>query len=84
MMKELRISLSEETVEALEAEVAAGEAASISELIEAALDAYLDQGLPTREEMIALALEAEAEANATGGWYTADEVLEHIRKSLRE
>ena len=37
-MKELRISLSEETVEALEAGVAAGDATSISELIEAALD----------------------------------------------
>ena len=79
-MRELRISLSEATVEALEAEVAAGEAASISELIEAALDAYLDQGMPTREEMLALALEAEAEANATGKWYTADE----LRRFLRE
>jgi len=82
-MKELRISLDEATIAALEAEVAAGEASSISELIEAALEAWLDPGMPTREEMVADALEAEAEANATGGWFTADEVLWNVRKSLR-
>ena len=46
-MKELRISLDEATVKALEAEVAAGEAASIEELIEAALGAWLDPAAPT-------------------------------------
>ena len=80
-MKELRISLSEKTVEALEAEVAAGEAASVSELIAAALDAYLDPGMPTRQEMLAMALEAEAEANATGKWLTADQVRQFMREA---
>ena len=80
MMKDLRISLSEATIAALEAEVAAGEAGSISELIEAALEAYLDPALPTPEEMVALALEAEADANATGKWYTADEVRRFLRE----
>jgi Arc/MetJ-type ribon-helix-helix transcriptional regulator len=83
-MKELRISLSDETVEALEAGVAAGEAASISELIEAALGLYLDPGLPALDAMFKDALEAEAEAEATGGWRTPEEVMENVLKSLRE
>lgn len=83
-MKELRINLRDATVEALEAEVAAGEAASVSDLIQSALDAYIDAGMPTPEEMLAAALEAEAEADATGTWYTAEEVLERVRKSLRD
>lgn len=83
-MKEVRITLDDATVAALEASVAAGEAASIEEMVELALGAWLDPGLhdpgmPTREEMYALALEAEAEANATGGWYTADEVRAYLR-----
>ena len=88
-MKEVQITLDDATVAALEASVAAGEAASIEEMVELALGAWLvpglhDPGMPTREEMYALALEAEADANATGGWYTAEEVLANVRKTLRE
>jgi Ribbon-helix-helix protein, copG family len=87
-MKELRISLSDAMVEALEAEIAAGEAGSIEELIEAALDAFLDPclddpGMPTREEMIAEAAAIEAEIAAGAETYTAEEVLAHVRAALR-
>ena len=82
-MKELRVTLRDATVDAIEAEIAAGEASSASDLVRAALDAYIDTGMPTPEEMLADALEAEAEADATGTWYTAEEVMERIRKSLR-
>ena len=79
-MKELRIRLSDAHVEAIKAEIAAGEAGSVSELIELALDRYLaGPGMPSPEEMYRLALEAEAEADATGKWYTADEVRSFIR-----
>ena len=81
-MKEVRIRLSDAQVEAIEAEIAAGEAGSISELIELALDRYLaGPGVPGPEEMYRLALEAEAEADATGKWYTADEVRSFIREA---
>lgn len=88
-MKEVRITLNEATVEALEASVAAGEAASVEELVEFVVGAWLtpgfaDPGMPTRGEMYAMALEAEAEADATGGWRTPEEVLESVRKTLRE
>jgi hypothetical protein len=83
MVKELRINLRDETAEALEAEVAAGEAASISDLIEAALEAYLFPGMPSVEEMLADAAEVEAEIAAGGPTYTAEEVLAHIRETLR-
>ncbi len=78
-MKEVRIRLSDAQVEAIEAEIAAGEAGSILELIELALDRYLGgPGMPSPGEMYRLALEAEAEAEATGKWYTADEVRSFI------
>jgi hypothetical protein len=82
-MKELRIRLSDAQVEAIEAEIAAGEAGSVSELIGLALDRYLaGPGVPDREEMYRLALEADAEADATGKWYTADEVRAMSRSSI--
>jgi Arc/MetJ-type ribon-helix-helix transcriptional regulator len=79
-MKEVRIRLSDAHVEAIEAEIAAGEAGSVSELIELALERYLaGPGIPSPEEMYRLALEAEAEADATGKWYTVDEVRSFLR-----
>jgi len=86
-MKEVRITLSDDQVAAIEAEIAAGGASSLAELIDWALDAYLDQSppdVPSREEMYRLALEAEAEAEATGEWHTADEVRQSIRDALAE
>ena len=74
-MKEVRISLSEERLAEVEAEVATGEASSISELIEWALDLYLSApDTPSPEEMYRMALEAEAEADATAA--VAREVME--------
>lgn len=82
-MKEVRITLSDAQVAAIEAEIAAGEARSIDEFVELALDAYLTSpDMPTREEMYRMALEAEAEAEATGGWFTADEVRRSIREAV--
>jgi Arc/MetJ-type ribon-helix-helix transcriptional regulator len=86
-MKEVRITLSDDQVAAIEAEVAAGGASSMAELIEWALDAYLDQpppDMPSREQMLADAAEVEAEIAAGGKLYTADEMLAFVRKSLRE
>ena len=40
--------------------------------------------MPKLDDMFKDALEAEAEADATGGWRTAEEVIEYVRKSLRE
>jgi hypothetical protein len=84
-MKEVRITLSEDQVAAIEAEIAAGEAGSIAEFVELALDAYLaPPDMPNPEEMYRMALEAEAEAEAIGEWYTADEMLARVRQSLRD
>ena len=54
-MKEVRITLSDDQVAAIEAEIAAGEARSVSELVELALDAYLDAAATCRagEQMLA-------------------------------
>ena len=84
-MKEVRITLSDDQVAAIEAEIAAGEARSVSELVELALDAYLTPpDMPSREQMLADVAEVEAELAAGGRLYTGDEMLEFIRKSLRE
>jgi hypothetical protein len=84
-MKEVRITLSDAQVAAIEAEIAAGEARSIDEFVELALDAYLTPpDMPSREEMYRLALEAETEFDSTGESYTADEVLARVRRSLRD
>lgn len=78
-MKEVRITLSDDTVAAIEAEIAGGEAGSVSELIEFALDAYLrGRALPSPDEMYEAALVAEAEADATGGWLTADQLRHRL------
>jgi hypothetical protein len=72
-------------VRAIEAEIAAGEAGSISELIGLALDRHLaGPGMPSPEEMYRLALEAEAEAeaDARGRWYTVDEVRRFTREPI--
>lgn len=79
-MKEVRIRLSDETVRALEARVSAGEAASLSELIEATLDLGADPGMPTREEMLADIAEVDRDLAAGARLYTADE----IRRSFRD
>jgi hypothetical protein len=82
-VKEIRITLSDDQVAAIEAEIAAGDARSIEELVEMALDVYLTPpDMPSRGEMYRMALEAEAEADATGEWYTADEVRRYIRETL--
>ncbi len=84
-MKEVRITLSDDQVAAIEAEIAVGDVRTIAEFVELALDAYLmPPDMPSREEMYRLALEAEAEAEATGEWYTADEVRQSIRDALAE
>lgn len=88
-MKEVRISLTDDQAAAIEAAIevgiAAGEARSIDEFVAQAVDAYLTPpDLPSREEMYRLALEAEADAEATGGYFTADEVLENVRRVLRD
>jgi hypothetical protein len=86
-MKEVRITLSDAQVAAIEAEIAAGGASSVAELIEWALDTYLDQpppDMPSREQMLADVAEVEAELAAGGRLYTADEVRRHIRESLDE
>jgi hypothetical protein len=84
-MKEVRINLSDDQVAAIEAEIATGEARSVAEVIEHAIEAYLSPpDMPSREEMYRMALEAEAEAEATGEWYTGEEMLASIRASLKE
>jgi hypothetical protein len=84
-MKEVRITLSDEQIAAIEAEIAIGEARSIPEFVAQALDAYLSPpDMPSREEMYRLALEAEAEAEATGKWYTGEEMLASVREALKE
>lgn len=88
-MKEVRITLDDATVAALEASVAAGEAASIEEMVELALGAWLDPGLhdsgmPTREEMLADAAAVEAEIAAGAKTYSAEVVLAHVRAALRD
>jgi hypothetical protein len=84
-MKEIRITLSDDQVAAIEAEIAIGEARSISEFVEHALDAYFSPpDMPSRAEMYRLALEAEAEAEATGEWYTGEEMLASVREALKE
>lgn len=86
-MKEVRITLSDDRVAAIEAEIAVGEAGSIAEVIELALDAYLDQlppDMPSREQMLADIAEVEAELAAGGKVYTADEVRQSIRDVLKE
>lgn len=97
-MKELRISLSDETVEALEAGVAAGDAASVEELVQAAVGAFLDPGLdpglgpslagdpgmPTREEMRADLAEADRELAAGARLYSADEVRQFLDETADE
>ena len=67
-MKEVRITLSDDQVAAIEAEIAAGEARSVSELVELALDAILTPpDMPSPEQMLADAAEVEAELAAGGG-----------------
>jgi len=67
-MKEVRITLSDDRVAAIEAEIAAGEVGSIAEFVELALDAYLTPAdMPSREQMLADAAEVEAELDAGGG-----------------
>jgi hypothetical protein len=84
-VKEVRITLSDDQVAAIEAEIAAGEARSIAEFVELAVDAYLiPPDMPSPEQMYRMALEAEAEAEATGEWYTAAEVRRSIREALAE
>lgn len=84
-MKEVRITLSDDQVAAIEAEIAAGEARSVSELVELALDACLTPpDMPSREQMLADVAEVDVERAAGDRLYTGDEMLEFIRKSLRE
>jgi hypothetical protein len=84
-MKEIRITLSDDQVAAIEAEIAVGEARSLAEFVENAVDAYLvPPAWPSREQMLADVAEAEAELAAGGKVYTADEMLESVRKALRE
>ena len=53
--------------------------------MELAVDAYLTPpDMPSREEMYRVALEAEAESEATRGLQMADEVLARVRQSLRD
>jgi Arc/MetJ-type ribon-helix-helix transcriptional regulator len=85
-MKEVRISLSEELLAAVEAEVASGQFASVSDVVDWALAEYFAQTspMPSEAEMIAAVAEAEAEIAAGGRLYTADEIREMIRQSLSE
>ena len=88
-MKELRISLSDDMLEALQAGVAAGEAASVEELVEAALDAWLDPGLddpemPTREEMLADIAEIDRDLANGGRLLTVEEVRAHLLRGPSE
>jgi hypothetical protein len=86
-MKEVRITLSDHQLAAIEAEIAAGGASSLAELIDWALHAYLDQpppDMPSREQMLSDVAEVEAELAAGGKLYTADEARRYIRGSLDE
>ena len=83
-MKNISISLTDHHAAAIEAELAGGGFASTSEVIRAALRAYFDPGLPSEEQMLADALEAEAEVAAGGKTYSADEMRQHIREILTE
>ena len=75
-MKEVRITLSDDQVAAIEAEIAAGEARSIAEFVELALDAYLTPpDMPSREEMLPDGARGRGGGRGDGEWYTADEVL---------
>jgi Arc/MetJ-type ribon-helix-helix transcriptional regulator len=81
-MKEVRISLSEERLAAIEAEVASGQFASVSDLVDWALAEYFAQSLPTEEEMVA-ELTAMREDLATGGrLLDPDDVRQLVRDSL--
>lgn len=84
-MKEVRITLSDDQVAAIEAEIAMGEVGSIAEFVELALDAYLTPAdMPSQDRMLADAAEVEAELAAGGRIYTADEMLESVRRALRK
>ena len=88
-MKEVRITLDDATVAALEASVAAGEAASIEEMVELALGAWLDPGLldpgmPTREEMLADLAEVDRELASGARLYSADEVRRFLDETADE
>lgn len=88
-MKEVRITLDDATVAALEASVAAGEAASVEELVEAAVGAWLDPsltdpGMPTLEEMLADLAEVDRELAAGARLYSADEVRRFLDETADE
>jgi Arc/MetJ-type ribon-helix-helix transcriptional regulator len=81
-MKEVRISLSEERLAAAEAEVASGQFASISDLVDWALAEYLGQSLPTEEKMVAELAAMRAEVAEGGRLLDPDEVRQMVRDSL--
>ena len=88
-MKEVQITLDDATVAALEASVAAGEAASIEEMVELALGAWLDPslhdpGMPTREEMLADLAEVDRELASGARLYSADEVRRFLDETADE
>lgn len=88
-MKEVRITLDEATIAALEASVAAGEAASVDDLVALALGAWLDPsltdpGMPTREEMLADLADFDRELAAGARLYSADEVRQFLDETADE
>jgi Arc/MetJ-type ribon-helix-helix transcriptional regulator len=83
-MKEVRIRLSEERLAAIEAEVASGQFASVSDLVDWALAEYFVQGLPTEEEMVAELAAMRAEIAEGGRLLEPDEVRQLVRDSLAE
>jgi len=84
-MKEVRITLSDDQVAAIEAEVAAGEARSISEVIASALEVYLATAdLPTDAEMVAELEAMRREISAGGRMLDPEDVQRMISDSLDE
>jgi len=84
-MKSVSISLTDQHVAAIEAEIASGDYASVSEVVRAALRDFLDRAShPGEQQMIADFNAMEAELAAGGSLLDTDDVRSQVRALLRE
>jgi len=83
-MKNVSISLTDQHAAAIEAEIATGDYASVSEVIRAALRDYFDRAPhPDTEAMLADVVAVEAELDAGGALLDAEATRHVIRDLLR-
>lgn len=84
-MKNVSISLTDQHAAALEAEVASGDYASVSEVVRAALRDFLDRApRPDEAQMLADFEEMQADIAAGAELLDADETLRQIGRALEE